>query len=119
MNNQPPPLTDQQRADALAKATESRRKVADFKKSLAKLDRNQTDLFGIIVKAQQDETLSKIKVLKFLEALPGVGKVRARDIMDHIGIAENRRMKGLGAQQREELVFTLHMGSAMRSPKDS
>ena len=31
--------------------------------------------------------------------MPGVGEVRARQIMEQIGIAENRRAAGLGAQQ--------------------
>ena len=35
-----------------------------------------------------------------LESLPGVGKVKARQIMEDIGIADNRRVQGLGAQQR-------------------
>ena len=32
--------------------------------------------------------------------LPGVGKVKARRVMEDIGIADNRRVQGLGAQQR-------------------
>lgn len=51
-----------------------------------------------------DETVAKMKVLAVLEALPGVGKVKARRTMDEIGIASTRRVKGLGAQQREKLL---------------
>ena len=39
-----------------------------------------------------------------LESLPGVGKVKARRIMEEIGISETRRVAGLGAQQREALL---------------
>lgn len=54
------------------------------------------DLFTL---AETDETISKIKVLALLESLPGVGKVKARHVMDDVGIAETRRVQGLGAQR--------------------
>ena len=31
--------------------------------------------------------------------MPGVGKVRARQIMEEIGISESRRVRGLGNNQ--------------------
>ena len=34
------------------------------------------------------------------------GKVRARRLMEEIGISESRRVRGLGAQQREALLKT-------------
>ena len=45
--------------------------------------------------------VGKMKVLAVLESLPGVGKVKARRTMEEIGIAETRRVRGLGAQQRK------------------
>ena len=33
----------------------------------------------------------------------GVGKVRAKQIMERLGIAESRRVRGLGANQRSAL----------------
>jgi ribosomal protein S13 len=42
-------------------------------------------------------------VASVLESLPGVGKVRARRIMEEIGISESRRVRGLGAQQLASL----------------
>ncbi len=45
-----------------------------------------------------------MKVVTVLESLPGVGKVRARRMMEQIGISEARRVRGLGAQQRESLL---------------
>ena len=36
---------------------------------------------------------------KILLSLPGVGKVRARQIMERLQIAETRRVRGLGANQ--------------------
>ncbi len=31
--------------------------------------------------------------------MPGVGKVRAREMMGRLGISESRRVRGLGANQ--------------------
>jgi len=45
-----------------------------------------------------------MKVLAVLESLPGVGKVKARRTMEKIGISETRRVRGLGVQQRKELL---------------
>jgi len=42
-----------------------------------------------------------------LESLPKVGKVTALEILSDIGIAETRRMGGLGANQRAELLERL------------
>ena len=39
-----------------------------------------------------------------LESLPGVGKVKARRTMEEIGIAETRRLRGLGKEQRAKLL---------------
>jgi len=38
-------------------------------------------------------------VSALLESMPGVGKVRARQLMERLGIAETRRVRGLGANQ--------------------
>ena len=42
-----------------------------------------------------------------LESLPGVGKVKARKVMEDIEIADNRRVQGLGAQQKQKLLDLL------------
>ena len=42
-----------------------------------------------------------------LESLPGVGKVKAKKIMEEIGIADNRRVQGLGQQQKAALLEQL------------
>lgn len=51
-----------------------------------------------------EPAIAKLKVLALLEALPGLGKVKARRLMDEIGIADNRRVQGLGPQQRAALL---------------
>lgn len=51
-----------------------------------------------------DDTVGKMKALAAIESLPGVGKVKARRLMDEIGIASSRRLRGLGEQQRAKLL---------------
>ena len=45
-----------------------------------------------------------MKVSTVLESLPGVGKVRATKIMEELDISATRRIRGLGAKQREMLL---------------
>jgi len=54
-----------------------------------------------------DVNVGKLKVVSLLESLPGVGKVKARRIMEDIEIADNRRVQGLGAQQKAKLLELL------------
>lgn len=57
--------------------------------------------------ADTTPTVGKLKVVSMLESLPGVGKVKARKIMEDIGIADNRRVQGLGAVQKQSLLDQL------------
>ena len=98
---EPPKLTDEQRQAALEKAAEARRVRADVKE---RLKTGSLTLSGLFELAGRDEMVGKLKVLALLESLPGVGKVKARRTMEEIGIAESRRVQGLGAQQRGRLL---------------
>ena len=40
-----------------------------------------------------------MRVVDLLQSMPGLGKVRARQMMERLGIAESRRVRGLGAKQ--------------------
>lgn len=97
----PPQLSPEQRQAALAKAAEARRARAELKE---RLKLGSISLSEVLDQAATDELVGKTKVLAVLESLPGVGKVRARRTMDEIGIAEGRRLRGLGENQREKLL---------------
>jgi hypothetical protein len=97
----PPTLSDEQRKAALEKAAEARRVRAEIKE---KLKMGSTTLDELLTRADGDEMVGKMKVLAVLESLPGVGKVKARRAMEEIGIAETRRLRGLGDQQRVKLL---------------
>jgi hypothetical protein len=96
----PPTLTPEQRQAALEKAAAARRARAELKE---KLKMGSVSLDELLEKADNDDIVGKMKVVAALEALPGVGKVKARRIMDDIGISETRRIRGLGGQQRQAL----------------
>lgn len=98
---QPPQLSDEQRQAALAKAAEVRRARAELKERLKMGSISLGELFAA---AADDEVVAKMKVLAVLESLPGVGKVKARRTMETVGIADTRRIRGLGEQQRKALL---------------
>ena len=95
-----PQLTEEQRKQALEKAAEARRKRAEIKQQL----KNGTLTLPQILNRPEDETVGKMKVASVLESLPGVGKVRARKIMERLDISSTRRVRGLGAKQKEALL---------------
>jgi hypothetical protein len=95
-----PVLTDEQRKQALEKAAEARKKRAELKGQLKSGKLTLTD----VLSRQGDDTVGKMKVSTVLESLPGVGKVRARKIMEKLDISTSRRVRGLGAKQRESLL---------------
>jgi hypothetical protein len=101
----PPVLTPEQRAAALAKAALARSARAELKE---KLKMGSVSLKDALGRADNDDVVGKLKVLSMLESLPGVGKVKARRLMDEIGIADTRRVRGLGQQQRQSLLD--HLG---------
>jgi hypothetical protein len=95
-----PTLTPEQRQQALEKAAEARRKRAELK---AQLKSGNTTLATILAK-DSDETVGKMKVSSVLESMPGVGKVRARKIMEKLDISASRRVRGLGSKQKDALL---------------
>ncbi len=97
----PPELSPDQRQAALAKAGAARRLRAELKDKLKMGSTSLPELFGM---AETDETVAKMKVLTVLESLPGLGKVKARRLMEELNISESRRIRGLGSQQRETLL---------------
>ena len=97
----PPVLTPEQRTAALAKAAEARAARAALKE---RLKLGSLTLAEALQQADSDDTVGKLKVVALLESLPGVGKVKARRVMDDVGIAETRRVQGLGTQQRARLL---------------
>lgn len=95
-----PTLTPEQRREALAKAAEARKKRAALK---GQLKTGQVALRDVLSR-RDDEVVGKMRVSAVLESLPGVGKVRARKLMERLDISSSRRVRGLGAKQKEALL---------------
>lgn len=96
-----PQLTPEQRADALAKAAVARRERAAVKN---RLKYAQGLLSEVIADGKVNDIVGKMKVYALLESMPGVGRVRARQIMQEVGISETRRVRGLGNNQIAALI---------------
>jgi hypothetical protein len=96
-----PPLTPEQRSAALEKAAAARRARADLK---VRLKSNGTRLDEVLADGDTDAVIAKMRVVAVLEAMPGVGKVRAQRIMERLEISPSRRVRGLGVKQRQALV---------------
>ena len=95
-----PTLTEEQRREALAKAAEARRKRADLKDKLKTGQMTVRD----VLDRKGDDVVGKMRVSSVLESLPGLGKVRARKLMERLDISTSRRVRGLGAKQKEALL---------------
>jgi len=96
-----PPLTPEQRAAALEKAAVARRERAAVK---TRLKYSQGSLAEVIATGRDNDVIGKMKVSALLGSMPGVGRVRARQIMDEVGISESRRVRGLGTNQAAALI---------------
>jgi hypothetical protein len=96
----PPQLTPDQRQAALEKAGAARRLRAELKE---KLKMGSTTLPELFAMADRDEMVGKMKVLSVLESMPGLGKVKARRLLEECEISETRRIQGLGVNQRRKL----------------
>jgi len=98
---QPPQMSEEQRAAALARAADARRVRAEIKELLKS---GSLDFSGLLARAEVDELIGGIKIAAVLSAMPGTGKVKAKRIMEELGIADNRRLRGLGDKQRAKLL---------------
>ena len=100
----PPTLSADQRQAALEKAAAARKQRAELKD---RLKMGSVSLKELLDQGQNNEVIGKMKVLAVLESLPGLGKVKARRVMDEVGISDTRRVQGLGDQQRRKLLEKL------------
>ena len=76
-----PPLTPEQRAAALEKAAAARRERAEIKN---RLKHSGASLSEVVHEGQKNDVVGKMKVSALLESMPGVGKVRAKQIMERL-----------------------------------
>lgn len=104
-----PPRSADQRRDALARSARARQVHASVKRELKS---GGTTLPAVLRRAGVDEAVASLRVLTVLSALPGHGPRRAVSVMDELGIASSRRLRGLGLRQRAAL--ERHAAARMR-----
>lgn len=96
-----PELDDESRRQALEKAAEARKIRAELKHQLKS---GEIGFRDVLARADANEVVGKTKVAAVLEAMPRLGKVRARKLMERLDISPSRRLRGLGANQRGKLL---------------
>lgn len=104
-----PELNDEARREALQRAAEARKVRAELKQQLKA---GEIDFSTVLRRADEDAVVGKTRVSAVLEALPRVGKVRARKMMERLDISPSRRLRGLGANQRSRLLEEFEDGGS-------
>lgn len=99
-----PVLTHEQRVAASAKASQIRVRRKEVKLQLKNKQISFADLLKV---SEQDEIIAGMKVKSVLESLPAFGKIKAAALMENCGIAETRRLKGLGLHQVQALLAAI------------
>lgn len=97
-----PQLTDEQRKAALEKAAAARHARAELREKIKNGDISLKEVLE-----SDDPIITRLKVSALIESLPGYGKAKAAKVMSELGISATRRVKGLGARQREQLLEVL------------
>lgn len=96
-----PEQTEEQRAAALARAAEARRVRAEIKQLLQTGSLTFSD---VLERADEDDLVAGTKVQAIIVSMPHMGKVGTKRLMEEIGIAENRTLRGLGPNQKAALL---------------
>lgn len=92
-----PNLTPEQRQAALAKAAAVRQA-----RKLIKDDLKAGKM--TLEHALTLPEMQRCKVYDLIKSLPGIGKARAQQLMRELGINDNKRVQGLGVNQRAALL---------------
>lgn len=98
-----PELTDEQRRENLRRAAEARREKAALLHALK-------DGSVTLAEVLDDQRAERIRVETLIRALPGYGAAKSQLIMNELGIARSRRVRGLGNRQREALMEVFENG---------
>lgn len=96
-----PELDPAARDEALVRARAARQLRAELKQMLKA---GEVALSEVLARAEDVDALAKMRVAELVEAMPAYGKVKARRLMDRLGIAPTRRLRGLGSNQRQLLL---------------
>lgn len=98
-----PKISEEDRKKALEKAQKVRKERAALREEMKAGKLAIKD----VIDRKAEDIIGGMRVKYVLESMPGIGKVRAKEIMDQIGIDENRKVKGLGTRQVTALLERL------------
>ena len=98
-----PKISEEDRKKALEKAQKVRKERAALREEMKAGKLAMKD----VIDRKGEDIVGGMRVKHVLESMPGIGKVRAKEIMDQIGIDENRKVKGLGTRQVAALLERL------------
>ena len=102
MANKAPALSTEDRDAALRKAAEARVRRAALKDDI------KCGRVGVADVLEMDDDIARrMRVKDLISSVPGYGDAKTERLMEQIGISESRRVQGLGARQREELLAAL------------
>lgn len=100
-----PALTAEQRKASLEKAMRMRKERASIRAKLAEGTYSVSDVIYFADSA--DQAAAGMRVKQMINALPGYGLKRTQALMQQIGIADNKRVGGLGRNQAQALIAKL------------
>jgi len=100
-----PILTKEQRQENLAKGLEIRHTRAYYREQLKTGALPVEKLFALA--DEGDQAAAGMRVKAMITALPGYAETKAEKLMKSLRIASGRKVKGLGKNQRANLLSTL------------
>jgi len=95
---QPPKLSNRFRRKAGQKAVAARQERAKTKELIA-----TGQIFFFDIFSDERESISRMRLIDLLQSVPGVGKIRAEQILERTKISPSRRIGGVGPRQIELL----------------
>ncbi|MCD8316793.1 MAG: integration host factor [Eggerthellaceae bacterium] len=98
-----PTMTPEQREAALEKARIVRAQRSEITTKLSMGIMTPKEVLSM----SDDPVVGRMKVKSFIGAIPGYGKVKTEKLMEQLGIPADRRIKGLGSNQRRSLIEAL------------
>lgn len=97
---QPPKLSVAERTAALDAAKQARRSRAAVKEQIRT---GELKVLQVIELASTNSAIGRMKISELIEAVPGMGKVRVKAILQRLEISPSRRIQGLGVLQLQRL----------------
>lgn len=99
-----PAFDDDSRSRGRDRALQARRERAAIKRGLRD---GVVDVAEVLSRREEDPAVGRMRVVDLVEAMPGLGPVRAAHVMESCAIAPSRRLRGLGERQASALVRAL------------